>query len=183
MIKRSLLAIAASFALLMGILTVFIIDWRSPQSIISKSFMIPVAASDMRCAMYLNNEYKIVDTYHYDQSPYLMSFLQPIRETEVFTQKHHEIEMVAWPNPNPRGRLKDVYCKMHLQGSIENKIESLFQGTVGARISFDEEGEVIVTEVDEENATIEIERNEDGSIRYISVKQPYPIFYSKGKGE
>lgn len=177
MMRKSLLAILSSFGILIAIFVFLIVDWRSPKDIISKSFMIPIAASDMRCAMYLNDEYKLVDTHNYDSAPFLMSFLQPIRETEIFTERDHVVEVVAWPNPNPRGSLENAYCKMHLQGRIDNQEEYLFQGSVGARISFDENGEVVVTEHDEENAEIEIKRNDDGSIRYINVIQPYPISY------
>lgn len=177
MVRKSLLAISSSFGILIIIFMILIVDWRSPKDIISKSFMIPVAASDMRCAMYLNDEYKLVDTKNYDPAPFLMSFLQPIRETEVFTKREHIVEVVAWPSSNPRGQLEDAYCKVHLQGRINNQEEYLFQESVGARISFDKHGEVVVTEHDEENAEIEIKRNDDGSIRYINVIQSYPISY------
>ena len=177
MLKRSILGVLFSFLILMAIFAIFIVDWRSPKDIISKSFMIPVAASDMRCAMYLNDEYRIADTQNYDSAPFLMSFLQPVLETDIFTSGNHDIEIVAWPLEDRRGVIEKSYCKMHLQGTVNNAEEYLFQDSVGARISFDENGEVIVEETNDGEVTIDIKRNEDGSIRYISVIQPFPIHY------
>ncbi|UNM96469.1 hypothetical protein MMG00_00945 [Ignatzschineria rhizosphaerae] len=177
MIKRALLGIMTTFLLLVGLLMVFIMDWRKPEDILYKSFMIPIAASDMRCAMYLNDEYKIVDTQNYDPAPYLMSFLQPIRETEIFTKRDHEIEVVAWPLPNPRGKQERAYCRITLTGSIDNELENLFSRKLHFEIGFDEQGEVVIKGADKETATIDIKRNEDGSVRYISIIQAYPINY------
>ncbi|MHC5226180.1 hypothetical protein [Ignatzschineria sp. LJL83] len=139
--------------------------------------MIPVAASDMRCAMYLNDEYRIADTRNYDSAPFLMSFLQPILETEIFTSSNHEIEIVAWPLEDRRGVIEKSYCEMNLQGMINNTEEYLFQGSVGARISFDKNGEVMVKGTNDDEVVVDIKRNKDGSIRYISVIQPFPIHY------
>ena len=178
MLKRTMLGIISSFAILIAIFLVFIVDWRKPADIISKQFGLPIRASDMRCLVHLNDEYTLVDTQNYDPAPFLMTFYQPIHETEVFTKKDHEVEIVAVLLKNPRGRIKqDAYCEITLSGEISNQEQNLFKGHVSAKISFDENGEVIVTGHDQENAKIKIERNDDGGVKYISVMQTLPIRY------
>lgn len=178
MLKRTMLGIISSFAILIAMFLVFVVDWRKPTDIISKQFGLPIRASDMRCIVYLNDEYKLVDTQNYDSAPFLMTFYQPIYETEIFTKKEHEVEIVAVPLDNRRGKKKkDTYCEISLSGEISNKEQYLFRGGISAKISFDENDEVLVTNHDESNAKINIERNDDGSIKYISVMQTLSIQY------
>lgn len=179
MIARTISGIIVSIVITILIFMIFIVDWRKPEDIISQRFGISVSASDMRCRMILDNKYVLVDTDNYSSHPYLITFYQPIYETEVFKGPVHDIKINAVPFPADelKGPLKDAYCKLKLIGHVESEVKVLFSDSIGAKIRFNKDGEVVLSDTDKDNAEINILKNDDGSVKRIDIIQKYSIQY------
>lgn len=178
MLKRAMLGSTAALMIFVAIFLGVIVDWRKPEDIISQRWYVSVRASDMRCLMNFDDEYTIMDTLKYDDSPFLMTFLQPVYDTEIFTKKEHTIEVLAVPVQSPKSsQLSDIYCEVSLGGSVEDLVQRRYNGDITAKIKLSDDGNVVVTGHDPEGTKLTIERNEEGAIQYISVIQSLWIDY------